>query len=102
MRTTSSLNVEEVLLNVDEVFQVEQPPAVHLDRQQHHEEEQGDADVVARRSHLLVVLLEPSRFTQQHRQNEEVGADKQDSGQLAQEPVARQADVQQLDPEVLG
>src|SRR5581483_1980394 len=51
-------NIEEDLRNRHDVFQVEDPPRQHLDRQRHHHQEQERRDVVPRRAELRVVRLE--------------------------------------------
>src|SRR5213593_4126332 len=65
-RTTSSY-IEKNLLDMHDVFQVEQPAQHHLDGQRHHDQKEKCADVVARRSHLQIEAPEWS-VRQQRRQ----------------------------------
>ena len=92
--------VEEDLGQRHDVLQVERPAQDHLDRQRDHGEQQEHEHSVAPRAHLVVVLLEPDRHAQdlvaegqQAGQHADVEEHQQDARQLAQQHVARQAQV---------
>src|SRR5712671_584547 len=80
--------IEENLLNMKDVFQIEQPAQHHLDRQRHHDQEKVRADVIPRRAHLQIEAAE--RSNGHYGRQAEVCADESESEDLADDPELRQ------------
>src|SRR5271157_418510 len=95
------LDIEEVLGNSHQVFQVDRPAQHHLDRQAGHEQDQDRQGHVAQKASLLGVFLEeepPHEFGE----NRKVKQAEYQAGGLADQDPGRLGRAQKLDPDDVG
>src|SRR5271157_5406590 len=95
------LNIEEVLGNSHQVFQVDCPSQHHLDRQAGHEQDQDRQGHVAQQACLLGVFLE-EELPHQLGENGKVKQAEYQAGSLADQDPGRLGRAQKLDPDDVG